>query len=238
MYRRLEVLPTRSAVEDRVATELLAVVQSSLVSRGRADIVVTGGTVGIGTLDAVARSPLAATVDWTRVHVWWGDERFVPAGNPERNEQQARDALFSHVAIPEANLHIFPADHGQTVEEARDEFLAEHVDGFPAFDVVLNGIGPDGHAASLFPGLPHGGGEDVIAVANSPKPPAKRLSFTFDALNRGERVWIIASGADKSVAVARIMADSPESETPAAALQGMAETVIWVDADAASTVTV
>jgi len=78
----------------------------------------------------------------------------------------------------------------------------------------------------------------VIAVANSPKPPAKRLSFTFDALNRGERVWIVASGADKSVAVARIMADSPESETPAAALQGMAETVIWVDADAASTVTV
>ncbi|CAB4623932.1 unannotated protein [freshwater metagenome] len=238
MYRRLEVLPTRSAVEERVAAELLAVVQSSLDSRGRADIVVTGGTVGIGTLAAVARSPLVATVDWSRVHVWWGDERFVPAGNLERNEQQARDALFSHVAIPEANLHMFPTDNGQTVEQARDEFLAEHVDGFPAFDVVLNGIGPDGHAASLFPGLPHGEGHDVIAVANSPKPPAKRLSFTFDALNRGERVWIVASGSDKSVAVARIIADSPESETPAAALCGVMETVVWIDADAASAVSI
>ena len=238
MYRRLEVLPTRSAVEERVAAELLAVVQSSLDSRGRADIAVTGGTVGIGTLAAVARSPLVATVDWSRVHVWWGDERFVPAGNLERNEQQARDALFSHVAIPEANLHMFPTDNGQTVEQARDEFLAEHVDGFPAFDVVLNGIGPDGHAASLFPGLPHGEGHDVIAVANSPKPPAKRLSFTFDALNRGERVWIVASGSDKSVAVARIIADSPESETPAAALCGVMETVVWIDADAASAVSI
>jgi 6-phosphogluconolactonase len=217
---------------------LLAVVQSSLDSRGRADIVVTGGTVGIGTLAAVARSPLVAEVDWSRVHVWWGDERFVPAGDSERNEQQARDALFSHVAIPEANLHMFPTDNGQTVEQARDEFLAEHVDGFPAFDVVLNGIGPDGHAASLFPGLPHGVGHDVIAVANSPKPPAKRLSFTFDALNRGERVWIVASGSDKSVAVARIIADSPESETPAAALCGVMETVVWIDADAACAVSI
>lgn len=238
MYRRLEVLPTRSAVEERVAAELLAVVQSSLDSRGRADIAVTGGTVGIGTLAAVARSPLVAIVDWSRVHVWWGDERFVPAGNSERNEQQARDALFSHVAIPEANLHMFPTDNGQTVEQARDEFLAEHVDGFPAFDAVLNGIGPDGHTASLFPGLPHGEGHDVIAVANSPKPPAKRLSFTFDALNRGERVWIVASGSDKSVAVARIIADSPESETPAAALCGVMETVVWIDADAASAVSI
>jgi 6-phosphogluconolactonase len=236
MFRRLEVLPTRSAVEDRVATELLAVVQSSLDSRGRADIVVTGGTVGIGTLAAVARSPLVAEVDWSRVHVWWGDERFVPAGNSERNEQQARDALFSHVAIPEVNLHVFPADHGQTVHEARDEFLAEHGDGFPLFDVALNGIGPDGHTASLFPGLPHGDGEDVIAVANSPKPPTQRLSFTLDALNRCQRVWIVASGADKAVAVSRIIEDFPESETPAAALRGLIETVVWVDADAASAI--
>ena len=74
----------------------------------------------------------------------------------------------------------------------------------------------------------------MIAVANSPKPPAERLSFTFDALNRGERVWIVASGADKSAAVARIIADAPETEIPATALRGVKETVVWVDADAAS----
>lgn len=236
MFRRLEVLPTRSAVEDRVAAELARAVQSAVVSRGRADIVVTGGTVGIGTLAALAQSPLVTEIEWTRVHVWWGDERFVAAGHADRNEQQARDALFSGIAIPATNLHTFPSNHGQTVGDARDEFLTEHVDGFPNFDVVLSGIGPDGHTASLFPGLPHGEGADVIAVANSPKPPAERLSFTFDALNRGQRVWIVASGADKSDAVARIVADAPQPETPAAALRGVLETVLWVDADAASEV--
>jgi len=168
--------------------------------------------------------------------VWWGDERFVPAGHADRNEQQARDALFAHVAIPTENLHTFPANHGQTVEQAREEFLAENISGFPAFDLVLNGIGPDGHAASLFPGLPHGEGEDVIAVPNSPKPPAERLSFTFDALNRGQHVWIIASGVDKADAVARIVGDSPESETPAGALRGAVETVVWIDSGAASAI--
>ena len=236
MFRRLEVMPTRLAVEDRVADELISVVHAAQIARDRADIVVTGGSVGIGTLAAVGRSSLVTRVDWSRVHVWWGDERFVPAGNPERNEKQARDALFSRVLIPEENLHVFPADHGQTVQDARDEFLAEHVDGFPPFDVVLNGIGPDGHAASLFPGLPHGDGEDVIAVTNSPKPPTQRLSFTFDALNRGQRVWIVASGVDKAVAVSRIIADFPEFDTPAAALHGEIETVVWVDADAASAI--
>ena len=236
MSRRLEVLPTRTAVEDRVAIELLDAIESALAARGHADIVVTGGTVGIGVLAAVSRSPRASAVDWARVHVWWGDERFVPAEHLERNERQAREALFSHIDIPNTNLHPFPSDHGQTLNDARDEFLAENVDGFPEFDVVLNGIGPDGHAASLFPGLPHGEGEDIIAVENSPKPPAQRLSFTFDALNRGLRVWIVASGADKAAAVARILADSPESETPAAALSGVVETVVWVDADAASAI--
>jgi 6-phosphogluconolactonase len=199
-------------------------------------VVVTGGTVGIGTLAALARSTDASALDWTRIHVWWGDERFVPAGHADRNEQQARDALFSHVAIPAENMHTFPANHGQTVEQAREEFLAENVSGFPAFDLVLNGIGPDGHAASLFPGLPHGEGDDVIAVPNSPKPPAERLSFTFDALNRGRHVWIIASGVEKADAVARIVGDSPETETPAAALRGGVETVVWIDSDAASAI--
>jgi len=237
MKRRVEILPTREALEDRVAAEMVTVIQASVDARGRADVVVTGGTVGIGTLAALARMTQVSALDWTRIHVWWGDERFVPAGHADRNELQARDALFSQVAVPAENLHVFPANHGQTVEEARDEFLAEHQGEFPTFDVVLSGIGPDGHTASLFPGLPHGEGEDVIAVSNSPKPPAERLSLTFDALNRGQHVWIIASGEDKAVAVSRIIADFPESETPAAALRGLVETVVWIDADAASATT-
>ena len=234
MSRRIEILPTRSALEDRVAAELVTLISAAVRTRGRADVVVTGGTVGIGILAALNRSSSLSTVDWTRVHVWWGDERFVPAGHADRNDQQARDALFEHVDIPEENLHTFPADHGQSLDDARDEFVADYVAGLPGFDVVLSGIGPDGHTASLFPGLPHGAGHDAIAVSNSPKPPAQRLSLTFDSLNRGHHVWIVASGLDKADAIARIVHDSPESVTPASALRGVVETVVWVDADAAS----
>lgn len=234
MVRRFVILPDRSSVERRVADELVSVILGALESRGRANILVTGGTVGIGTLAAVAQHPNVHTLDWSRVHVWWGDERFVADDSLERNEQQARDALFSLLDIPKANLHVFPADRGQTLEQARDEFLDRYPGGFPSFDVALNGIGPDGHVASLFPGHDHETTELVIAVHDSPKPPAMRLSFTFAVLNLAQRVWIIAAGEDKAIAIGKLAADNTEAETPATALQGVLETVVWLDAAAAS----
>jgi 6-phosphogluconolactonase len=233
MSRRFEVLPTRSEVEARVADELVSVILTTLEIKGRADVIVTGGTVGIGTLAAVLKTDRVEDIDWSRVHLWWGDERFVPEGHADRNDHQARVALVNHIAIPAENLHPFPADSGQSLDQARVEFLSEHATGFPAFDVALNGIGPDGHAASLFPGRDHGASELVIAVHNSPKPPSERLSFTLSVLNRAQRVWIVAAGADKADAIRRIADDSPETETPAAALHGVRETVVWLDAAAA-----
>lgn len=234
MTRRFVVLPTRSDVEVRVADQLLTEILLAVASHGRADLVVTGGTVGIGVLAAVSRNHRAHDVDWSRVHVWWGDERFVPVGHADRNDHQAQDALFDHIAIPVQNLHPFPNDVGQSVETARDEFLAEYPDGFPQFDVALNGIGPDGHTASLFPGRDHGESVSVIAVRDSPKPPAERLSFTLGVLNRSRHVWIVASGADKAHAIRRIAENSPTSDTPAAGLSGAVDTVVWLDADAAA----
>lgn len=234
MTRRFVVLPTRSDVEVRVADQLLNEIELALSSRGRADVVVTGGTVGIGVLAAVLRNHRVHDVDWAQVHVWWGDERFVPDGHADRNDRQAHEALLDHIAIPVGNLHPFPTDSGQSIETARDTFLTDNPDGFPQIDVALNGIGPDGHAASLFPGRDHGDSDDVIAVRDSPKPPADRLSFTFGVLNRSRHVWIVASGADKADAVRRIAENSPTSITPAAGLSGVTDTVVWVDADAAA----
>jgi 6-phosphogluconolactonase len=142
--------------------------------------------------------------------------------------------LLDHIAIPAGNLHPFPTDAGQSVETARDEFLSRYPDGFPQFDVALNGIGPDGHAASLFPGRDHGKSFSVIAVRDSPKLPPERLSFTFDVLNQSRHVWIVASGADKADAIRRIAANSPTSETPAAGLDGVVDTVVWLDTAAAA----
>lgn len=234
MERRFVVLPTRAELESRVAAELWRGINSAIESRGRADVVVTGGTVGIGILAALRHLGAATTVEWPRVHVWWGDERFVPAGDPDRNDKQATDALLAHVTIPAENLHTFPADTGQSVEAARDDFLGHYASGFPLFDVALNGIGPDGHAASLFPGRDRGDSEEVIAVRDSPKLPPERLSFTLRVLNNARNVWIVASGADKADAIKRIAEDSPASVTPAAALRGREDTVVWLDADAAS----
>lgn len=234
MNRRFVVLPSRAEVESRVAKELVTVVREALDQRGRADVIVTGGTVGIGTLASVRDASRVGDIDWSGVHFWWGDERFVPEGHPDRNELQARVALFDHIAIPAENLHPFPADRGQTLDQARDEFLAEHSSGFPAFDVALNGIGPDGHAASLFPGRDHGSSELVIAVHDSPKLPPERLSLTFGVLNTAQHIWIVAAGADKAEAVRRIADDSSVDETPAAGLRGTVDTVVWLDAAAAA----
>jgi 6-phosphogluconolactonase len=187
-------------------------------------------------LAAVINDSRVHDIDWSRVHVWWGDERFVPKGDADRNDQQARAALFDHVSIPADNLHPFPADSGQSVEEAQVEFLGRNSEGFPAFDVALNGIGPDGHVASLFPGHDHGEALSVIAMRDSPKLPAERLSFTFAVLNRSRHVWIVASGSDKAEAIRLLAQDSPTTETPATGLSGTEDTVVWLDAAAAARV--
>jgi len=233
MNRRFVVVPSRSDVEVRVAEQLLTEIISAVASRGRSEVAVTGGTVGIGVLAAVLRDERVHDVEWSRVHVWWGDERFVPEGHADRNDQQAREALFDHVPIPTENLHTFPAEHGQSVEQAKNDFLARYPGGFPEFDVALNGIGPDGHVASLFPGRDHGGSVPVIAVQDSPKLPTERLTFTFAVLNNSRHVWIVASGEDKADAIMRIAVDAPADETPAAGLHGVSDTVVWLDAAAA-----
>ena len=235
---RVVILGERSDVELAVATDVLAELNRAIFERGRADIVVTGGTVGIGSLAAIANHPDRDTVDWLHVRVWWGDERFVPTGDPDRNEGQATEALLGSLPLNPEFVFRFPSSDSLSLDDARDTFDSQLRTVFgnePHFDVVLNGIGPDGHVASLFPGRDHGANDEfVIAVEDSPKPPAMRLSLTFGALNRGEKVWIIAAGADKADAIKRLMSGSPVSETPASGLHGRVETAVYLDEAAAS----
>lgn len=238
---RIARFPTRADVARAVATDVLVELARAIAERGRADIVLTGGTVGIESLAAVAQHRGRDDVDWSRVHVWWGDERFVPAGDPNRNEGQATEALLRHLPLENSHVFRFPAAHGQSLAEARDAFDAELRGEFgddPYFDVVLNGIGPDGHVASLFPGFDHGRSDEfVIAVDDSPKPPPQRLSLTFSALNRGAKVWVAAAGSDKADAIARLVSGAPVSEIPACGLHGTVETALYVDEAAASLLT-
>lgn len=169
---------------------------------------------------------------------WWGDERFVPADSPDRNALQAREALLDHVPVDPANVHEVPAsDQVASAEEAAEAYgAALRADGAGFFEVLMLGIGPDGHCASLFPGHPALEARDVIAVAvhDSPKPPPDRVTLTFEAMDRCRAVWFIASGEGKAEAVARALADEGTvTETPARGVRGE-ETVWWLDEDAAS----
>ena len=203
-------------------------------SNGRvAQVVLTGGRVAAVVYRAVAESPARTAIDWQRVEFWWGDERFLPDGDPERNETQARDALLSHVDVDPARVHPIPADTGQGAEVAAEAYAATlAAAGSPTFDVLMLGVGPDGHVASLFPGYPQLKVTDVAAVAvyDAPKPPPTRVSLTLPALDRAREVWFVVSGEDKAHAVSQALTGG---DVPAARPKGLDRT-LWLLDEAAT----
>ncbi|MFM6977222.1 MAG: 6-phosphogluconolactonase [Micrococcales bacterium] len=194
-------------------------------------IQLTGGTIGIATLAAIAEREDAHLLDWSRVHIWWGDERFVEAESSDRNAVQANKAMLSK--LPPASLHEFPAsDEGMTLDEAANFFAAEVAAIKPHFSLALVGMGPDGHICSLFPGKPAiAAGVQVIAEHDSPKPPPQRLSFSYEAMNAVDEIWFVIAGADKQDAVSAAFGDEPES-LPVGRIQGRIKTVWFVDQSA------
>jgi 6-phosphogluconolactonase len=239
------------------ARELLEVLAAAVQERGVASVVLTGGGTGTGILAAVAGLVDQGGVpvpDFSRVHLWWGDERFLPAGDPDRNEVQAQEALLAALTarhgLPEENIHRMPAAGTALMTEAADAYAGELLSHtrldpgedprLPVFDVVMLGVGPDAHVASLFPGLPGPGtsGATVIAVAGSPKPPPLRLSLSVEALNTAERVWFVVAGADKREAVAAVRGARNDETTdaarwPASVVSGRTATTWWLDGAAA-----
>ncbi|WP_029069663.1 6-phosphogluconolactonase [Jonesia quinghaiensis] len=244
---------TRSVILHQDATFLAQATAARLLMRlhelaqtqNRVDIVLTGGTVGIATLAEMSSSPLRMGVDWTVVHVWWGDERFVASDSPDRNEGQATEALLSQLPIPPGNIHRMASAKGDTTAEtgavAYANELSQAVPGevTPFFDVLLLGMGPDGHVASLFPEHPTALTSGVVvAVHDSPKPPPTRISLTFDTINRARQVWVVAAGEEKAPAVARALARVDPVATPASAVRGTEKTLWLVDASAAADIVV
>ncbi len=236
------VYPDATTLARATAARLLTEVTDALAVRGLAHVVLTGGRIGTAVLDAIAASPLRDDLDWTSVHVWWGDERFVAAGDPERNEGQAQRALLKHVRVPEENIHrICALTPGVSVRDAAAAYtrdLARFGDPCPEFDVLLLGLGEDGHVASLFPD-----GENaqavaltdaatVVAIEAAPKPPATRISLTLATLNAARQVWVVAAGPEKAWAVARCLAR--DAALPGARVVGKERTLWLIDAAAAA----
>lgn len=230
MSRVVNRFGTADSLARAAAEEFVSKVASLLDAKESVNVMLTGGTIGIATLAAIAEREDAHLLDWSRVHVWWGDERFVESTSGDRNAVQARNAMLSKLPVVEANLHEFPAaDQGLSLDEAANLFAAELAALKPHFDLAFVGMGPDGHICSLFPDKPTPeSGALVIAEHDSPKPPPQRLSFSYEAMNAVDELWFVVAGADKSPAVSVVFGDHPET-LPAGRVHGAKKTLWFVD---------
>ncbi len=200
----LVVLPDPAALADEGARRFGALAQAATQAGGRFTVALSGGSTPRALYERLARPPLSAAVDWGNVHIFWGDERFVPPDDPESCFRMAREALLDHVPIPAANIYPVPTVGGAP-EVAASAYAETVVALFgaetPRFDLILLGMGPDGHTASLFPGHPEvvaPSGALVVAVHDAPKPPPTRISFTYRLLNGAANVVFLVAGADKA----------------------------------------
>ncbi|MFH7324145.1 6-phosphogluconolactonase [Aeromicrobium sp. JJY06] len=214
-----------------VSRQLAARVQSVTAAGRPPRIVLTGGTIAGRIYGRLS----GENADWTRAEYWWGDERFVPEGHEDRNDRQAREGFLDRLGVPADHVHAMPA-HGcdLSMADAADAY-AKTLPEDP-FDVVLLGVGPDAHIASLFPGHPqvHETERRAVEVFDSPKPPPQRITLTYPALNHTRATWFVVSGADKAEAVAKAMSGTPIDEAPAAGARGLEETLWFLDTAAAS----
>lgn len=241
--RQILIHENPEATAHAIAARLITSIADALAARGVAHVVVTGGSLGIAALEAVAANPAKASVNWSQVHFWWGDERFVATHSPDRNVLQA-EALFAaldELGLDRDTVHAMGAsDNFASAEEAAAayaaELAAEAPEGAagPEFDVLMLGMGPDSHVASLFPNHTRDEQLGVFAVHDSPKPPPHRVTLSFETINTAREVWLIVAGADKAPALAKAQHEVNEAAVPASAVQGT-EATRWIVDRAAAT---
>lgn len=229
----------KSALADASAARLLQTIAAAQQQGREVHLTLTGGSMGSAIIAALSQQSGVGSVDFSTVHCWWGDERYLPAGDPDRNDTQNDEAGLTGLGLDPAHVHrVAGPDTSASAEEsaaAYGEDLRSHGSGM--FEVVLLGVGPDGHVASLFPQHPAQRITDAVAIAvhDSPKPPPDRVSLTFPALNRARQVWFLVAGADKAEAVAAALAEGADPwQVPASGVRGTEATLWLVDEAAAA----
>ena len=238
------VVRDADVLADLVAARLLSRLVDAQAVRGSASVVLTGGGVGIAALAAVGRSPARHAVEWRRVDVWWGDERFLAAADPDRNEVQARATLLDALDLDPARVHPMGAQDGPDGDDVdaaaaryADELdaAAPAHDDVPPFDVLLLGMGPEGHTASIFPESPAAYDERAaFGVHGCPKPPPTRISLGFSAICAAREVWMIVAGEGKAGAVSMALGGAGRVQVPAAGVTGRQATLWLLDEAAAA----
>lgn len=238
---QVEVHPDAPALATAIAGALLRRIVEAQADGGVPRICLTGGSIAGAAHHELARLAPTSDADWSRVELWWGDERFVEPGSPARNAGAARSAFVDALGVPAERVHEMPSTHDAPDLAAGGAAYAETVRAHGGeFEVTMLGVGPDGHVASLFPGRAEllVVVRDVVVVPDSPKPPPERITLSLGALNRSRAVWLLASGESKAEAVARALSGAEPaptvSELPAVGVHGTVETVWFLDRAAAA----
>jgi 6-phosphogluconolactonase len=221
----------------RAAQAIVRTINDAVRATGKCSLVLSGGSTP-RRLYGLLASQFRRHIPWDRVHLFWGDERYVPAGDPQSNYGMTRQALLDHVACPAANVHPMLTGFATADLASRDyeATLRNHFpDDWPRFDLVLLGLGGDGHTASLFPGSSASREKTRwVIAARAPADPPAGLTLTLPALNRAAAVYFLVAGPNKADALDHVLAGSADSNLyPAAGVRLENGTVIWwVDREA------
>jgi 6-phosphogluconolactonase len=205
------VLPDMNALADEAARRCAALALAAQAAGRRFTVALSGGSTPRALYERLAQAPYEGEIDWSNVHVFWGDERLVPPDDAESCFRMARETLLAHVPIPAANIYPVPTVGGTAEDAARAyaETVAAVLGGeVPRFELILLGMGPDGHTASIFPGHPEAVSPSdalVIPVYNSPKPPPTRVSFSYRLINAAANVIFLVAGADKAATLREVL---------------------------------
>lgn len=254
--REIIIYPTKKILMTAVATRLLLKISDLLTRQERVDVALTGGRTGIDVLAAAGENTAQGIIEFPRVHFWFGDERYVEADSPDRNDLQARqawlDSLVRNGLLPEENIHPMPADSrtraeadvapARTNDEILDAAAAQYNAQLatalagketPSLDIALFGVGSDGHFASLFPHHHAMQVRDpqvrVTGVSHSPKMPPLRLSLTLPFIQSTKYVWMVTSGASKADAVHSALEHPGDPDIPSSFAAGRRQTLWMVD---------
>lgn len=235
----VHVLPDIEALSRAAAEETVRIIRSSVSQRGTCALALAGGNTP-RSLYRLLGTVFRDQISWEHVHLFWGDERYVPPDDPASNYRMVRDTLLNAVPIPAAQVHPMPTGHEDPNDAAREyEVLLNRQfnDDWPHFDLILLGLAPDGHIASLFPGA-KALLEDTrrVLAVRVPKEPPQRLTLTLPAINHATNVIFLVAGRSKAGALHRVLVGPCDVKTcPAVGVEPVQGTVSWWVDEAAAT---
>jgi 6-phosphogluconolactonase len=242
MMGDVEIFSDRNTLVRAEADRIVKLMRDAIAARGRCLVALSGGSTPKPLYELLATPSYAGRIDWSRVHLFWGDERCVPPDHPESNYRMTREALIDRVALPPENVHrIRGEDDPHRAAEAYEQTLREWfgTDDPPprTFDVVLLGMGPDGHTASMFPetAAPTETRRWAMAVHVEHPHPMWRVTLTTVVLNAAADVTFLVSGADKAPRLREVLEERGERRLPAQRIEPAQGNLHWmVDAAAAA----